>query len=163
MRITRGTAAAALVIMAVLAACDNPPETLGPENAVQVTNLVGHFELSVQDMQNVTTTMTYAWQNPGTSADIQHRSFTPHGTTMLIISDGNGVEVYRSKTLYQLDDRTLDGASGAWTVTFTLDKSVGNINVILDGVVDTPTPQPSPGKATTLVNPSALTVATPKK
>jgi len=163
MRIARSAAAASILTLAFLAGCDNPPETLGPKNDVQVTNLVGHFELSVQDMQNVTTTMTYAWQNPGSYAAIQHRSFTPHGTTMLIIADANGTEVYRGKTLYQLDDRTLDGASGAWTVTFTLDKSVGNINVILDGVVDTPTPQPSPGKATTLVNPSALTVATPKK
>lgn len=125
-------AAAAWLALSTVVGCDNPPETLGPKNDVQVTNLVGHFELSVQDMQNVTTTMTYAWQNPGVYAAIQHRSFTPHGTTMLIISDGNGVEVYRSKTLYQLDDRTLDGAPGAWTVTFTLDQSVGNIDVILD-------------------------------
>jgi len=131
MRMTRVVVATVLGVGAVTG-CDNPAETLGPRNEVQVTNQVGHFELSVQDMQNVTTTMTYAWQNPGAYAAIQHLSFTPHGTTMLIIADASGTEVYRGKTLYQLEDRTLDGVPGAWTVTFTLDQSVGNIDVILD-------------------------------
>ncbi len=56
----------------------------------------------------------------------------PHGTTLLIITDADGTEVYNGKLLYELDDRTLDGTPGAWTVIFSLDKSVGQIDVILD-------------------------------
>jgi hypothetical protein len=124
-----------LVALAVTLAggsCTNPAETLGPGNHVQVTNLVGHFQLTADNIQNVTTTMTFAWQNPGIYAAIQHLSFTPHGTTLLIIRDADGTEVYNGKLLYQLDDRTLNGTPGGWTVTFSLDQSVGLIDVILD-------------------------------
>lgn len=125
-------AAAAVLAGVSLAGCSNPAETLGPGNYVQVTNLVGHFQLTAEKIQNVTTTMTYAWQNPGVFAAIQHLSFMPHGTTLLIITDAAGKEVYNGKLLYELDDRTLNGTPGAWTVTFSLDQSVGQIDVILD-------------------------------
>jgi hypothetical protein len=125
-------AAAASVLLAFGVGCNNPAETLGPDNNVKVTNLVGHFELTADNIQNVTTRMTYAWQNPGVYAAIQHLSFTPHGTTLLIIKDADGTEVYNGKLLYELDDRTLDGTPGEWTVIFSLNKSVGQIDVILD-------------------------------
>lgn len=133
MRITTVAAAAAVLALPLAGlGCDNPPQTLGPENAVTVTNLSGHFQLTVQDMQNITTVMTFRWQNPGIYAAIDHQSFTPHGTTLLIVTDADGKEVYRGKTLYQLEDRTLDGTPGTWTVQFSLDQSVGNIDVTLD-------------------------------
>ena len=124
--------AAASLLAAVAVGCSNPAETLGPDNNVSVTNLVGHFQLTADNIQNVTTRMTYTWQNPGVYAAIQHRSFTPHGTTLLIIKDADGTEVYNGKLLYELDDRTLNGTPGAWTVIFSLDRSVGQIDVILD-------------------------------
>lgn len=122
------------LLAAVLAGpgCSNPEETLGPDNHVQVTNLVGHFQLTADNIQNVTTTLVFRWQNPGIYAAIQHLSFAPHGTSLLIITDAAGTEVYNGKLLYEEDDRTLDGVPGAWTVTFSLDKSVAQINVILD-------------------------------
>jgi hypothetical protein len=125
-------AAAAAMLAAV--ACSNPAETLGPDNHVQVTNLVGHFELSADNIQNVTTVMTFSWENPGHYADIQHLSFMPHGTTKLIITDAADSVRYDSKLLYEQDDRTVGlGVPGTWTVKFTLDQSVGQIDVILDG------------------------------
>ena len=127
----RGRAVAVMAILVGLS-CENPAETLGPDNHVQVTNQVGHFQLTADNIQNVTTELTFAWENPGIYAAIQHLSFMPHGTTLLIITDADGVEVYNGKLLYQLDDRTLNGTPGAWTVRFSLDKSVGQIDVILD-------------------------------
>ena len=132
MRLTRWGRTMALALPLAVLACDNPPETLGPENAVTVTNQPGHFRLTIQDMQNITTTMTFQWDNPGVYATIDHQSFTPHGTTMLIVTDAAGQEDYRGKTLYQLEDRTLDGTPGTWTVEFDFDKSVGRIDVTLD-------------------------------
>ena len=122
----------AALALVLTAACSNPSETLGPDNNVQVTNLVGHFQLTADNIQNVTTTMTFKWQNPGTYAAIQHLSFAPHGTTLLILNDADGTEVYRQKLLYEEDDRSLDGTPGEWTVTFSLDQTVAQINVIID-------------------------------
>ena len=59
-------------------------------------------------------------------------SFAPHGTTLLILNDADGTEVYRQKLLYEEDDRSLDGTPGEWTVTFSLDQTVAQINVIID-------------------------------
>lgn len=123
----------ALALLLAAPACENPPETLGADNHVEVTNLVGHFQLTVDDMQNVTTEMTFKWQNPGQYADIQHLSFIPHGTALLIIRDAADSVRYDGELLYELDDRTVGiGVPGEWTVTFSLDQSVGNVNVILD-------------------------------
>jgi hypothetical protein len=123
----------ALALLLAAPACENPPETLGANNHVEVTNLAGHFQLTVDDMQNVTTEMTFKWQNPGQYADIQHLSFIPHGTALLIIKDAADSVRYDGELLYELDDRTVGiGVPGEWTVTFSLDESVGNVNVILD-------------------------------
>ena len=112
--------------------CDIPEGTLGPDNHVNVVNQVGHFEYSADNIENVTTTITITWQNPAPIAAIQHLSFTPHGTNLLVITDADGTEVYNGKLLYNLDDQTLPGTPGAWTVQFRLGKSVGQIDVILD-------------------------------
>lgn len=127
----RGRATLAAVIVA--AGCSVPSETLGPKNNVEVTNLVGHFQLTADDIQNVTTTLTFKWQNPGTIAEIDHQSFMPHGTTLLIIRDAVDSLRYEGKLLYQLEDRTTEGVPGEWTVTFSLDQTVGDIDVTLDG------------------------------
>lgn len=129
---------ATLVGALVAAGCYIPEESLGPGNHVQVTNLVGHFQLTADNIQNVTTVLTFTWNNPERYADIQHLSFMPHGTTILIIKDAADSVRYEGKLLYQLDDRTVgEGTPGEWTVTFSLDRSVGQIDVILDAS-DTP-------------------------
>jgi hypothetical protein len=123
----------ALVWLLAAPACSNPPETLGPNNHVEVTNLVGHFQLTADNIQNVSTVMTFKWQNPGQYAEIQHLSFIPHGEALLIIKDAADSVRYDGELLYELDDRTYGiGVPGEWTVTFSLDESVGQINVILD-------------------------------
>ena len=123
----------ALALLCSAPACANPAETLGPNNHVEVTNLVGHFQLTADNIQNVSTVMTFKWQNPGQYADIQHLSFIPHGTALLIIKDAVDSVRYYGELLYELDDRTYGvGVPGEWTVTFSLDESVGQINVILD-------------------------------
>ena len=133
---TSGRLVRVAAMVGVLAAlgCANPAETLGPDNNVNIVNLVGHFEWSADNIQNVTTTITVTWQNPAPIAAIQHLSFTPHGTNLLVITDAAGHEVYNGKLLYNLDDQTLPGTPGAWTVQFRLGQSVGNIDVILDAM-----------------------------
>jgi hypothetical protein len=123
----------ALAVLLAAPGCSNPSETLGADNHVEVTNLVGHFHLTVDNIQNVSTVMTFKWQNPGQYADIQHLSFIPHGEALLIIKDAADSVRYDGELLYELDDRTEGiGVPGEWTVTFSLDESVGQINVILD-------------------------------
>ena len=68
-------------------------------------------------------------------AVIEHRSFTPHGTTELIIKDAAGSVMYDAKLLEEdedRDDQTLSGIPGEWTVIFSLDQSVARIDVTLD-------------------------------
>ena len=123
-----------VVLLAALGSlgCNIPEESLGTDNHVNVINQVGHFEYTADNIENVTTTITITWQNPAPIAAIQHLSFTPHGTNLLVITDADGTEVYNGKLLYNLDDQTLPGTPGAWTVQFRLGNSVGQIDVILD-------------------------------
>jgi len=126
------------VVAAALAgpACSIPAETLGPDNHVQVTNLVGHFQLTADNIQNVTTVLTFTWNNPGVYAVIQQDCFTPHGTTKMIVKDAADSIMYDAPLLEEEEqdrgDRTRSGVPGAWTVIFTLDESVARIDVTLD-------------------------------
>jgi hypothetical protein len=124
--------AAVLATLASLGCSVGPDGMLGPDNHVNIVNQAGHLEYSADNLQNVTTTITITWQNPAPIAAIQHLSFTPHGTNQLVITDADGKTVYDEKLLYELDDQTLAGTPGAWTVQFRLGNSVGQIDVILD-------------------------------
>ena len=43
---------------------------IGPDNQLEVTNAADNFQYQVSNLDNVTETMQYTWQNTGTQATI---------------------------------------------------------------------------------------------
>lgn len=126
-RIGRGACAAALVFAAGFVACDGT-NVIGPENQLEVTNVVDSFQWQVTDLDDVTQTLTYAWQNTGDRADVNQSATLGSGSAFLRIEDSSGEEVYSRPLTENGTFSTMAGSAGTWTIRVTLDRARGTVN-----------------------------------
>ena len=121
---------AVLVALLAFAACSsgNP---LGPDNQLEVSNEVDTFEWQATAMQNIKETLTYSWQNTGTSANVNISSSVTAGRATLQIQDALGTPIF-GRSLAASGTFTAAGASGTWSVFVLLDGVDGAINFRLE-------------------------------
>ena len=114
-----------LVACAALVACGSDP--LSPFQP-QISNATDNFQLQATNVANVTTTVTYSWVNTGTQATINHSTTTTAGTSLLVIKDALGATVYSHTLSPSLNEPTIVGQTGTWTVQLTLTGYSGTLN-----------------------------------
>ncbi|MDH3497072.1 MAG: hypothetical protein OER21_09925 [Gemmatimonadota bacterium] len=118
---------AALVGMLSVAACDSG-SVIGPDNQLQVTNATDNFQLQASALDNVSQTLTYTWQNTGTSANINQSGTLTAGSATLTIEDDAGTQVY-SRSLGETGTfQTTAGTAGVWTIRVVLSGMSGTLN-----------------------------------
>lgn len=120
----RHSAVVLVVGIAVFGCGDNALAPFQPE----VTNVPDSFQLQATKVRAVSTTLTYAWQNTGTRANIHHSTTTTFGSARLVIRDAAGVQVYEHDLVPSLDEATGTGAAGSWTIQVVLSRYNGNLN-----------------------------------
>lgn len=125
----KGLTSAALLLMTL--ACSDA-NVIGPGNQLEVSNNPGIFEWQVTALDNVTQTLTYAWTNPGTSANVNQSSSMSSGTATVRVRDQSGTEVYNASLGQNGTFQTSAGTTGSWTVVVTLDEVSGTLNFSLD-------------------------------
>lgn len=79
-------------------------------------------------MSNVTTTVTYTWQNAGLFARVTNATTPTGGTATLTIRDAFGTLVYSRPLSDPLVEATQIGSAGRWTITLTLTGFSGRLN-----------------------------------
>jgi hypothetical protein len=114
------------------AACQDPPQALGPDNGVTVTNQPGLFRFQVQEMDNMIDDTSFTWVTADSQARILHRSLIPHGFAYIHVLDAKGVVVATSSLVYEADSLTTKGAPGPWTIQFEIKAATGKIDVTLE-------------------------------
>lgn len=119
------------VAFAAAAACSDA-NVIGPNNQLQVANQPGTFEWQVTALDQVTQTLTYTWENPGTVANVDQSSSLGSGSATLEVRDAAGAVVYTRGLGDNGTYQTSAGATGSWTVTVTLDGVSGALNFRLD-------------------------------
>ena len=93
---------------------------LGPENQPEVSNETDTFQWQVTAMDNISQTLTYTWQNTGTTANVNQSPGLSGGSAELVIEDASGTEVY-SRSLGQGGTFTTgNGSAGACTIQVEL-------------------------------------------
>jgi len=121
MRITstviRGITLAALVFAV---ACGSDP-TAPPGIQPQITNNTDAFSFQITNLNNVTGTYPYAWQNTGTLAKITHASNAgATGTATVTLRDATGTQVYSGALATSGEPVSSPaGTAGTWTITVT--------------------------------------------
>ena len=113
------------LVVATLGACGG--ESLNPFQP-QISNPTDNFQLQATNVTDVSTTMTYTWVNTGTRATVNHSTTTTAGSTLVVIKDAAGVVVYTRTLSPSLNEPTIVGQAGSWTIQLTLLKYSGTLN-----------------------------------
>jgi hypothetical protein len=101
---------------------------LGPDNQPEINNQTDTFQWQVTAMDNISQTLSYTWQNTGTTANVNQSPNLSSGSASLVIQDASGTEVY-SRSFSQSGSFTTDsGSAGAWTIRVTISSASGALN-----------------------------------
>ena len=106
-------ALAAVIGSSGLGACS---DSTGPGIQPQIVNVADNFEYQVSDVQGFSGTLSYTWQNSGTSANVNQATTVSGGSVTLVLLDAGGTQVYSRSLADNGTFATATGQSGAWTV-----------------------------------------------
>lgn len=109
--------AIALAALVFVAACSSDP-TAPPGIQPQITNLTDAFSFQITNLNNVSGTYDYTWQNTGTLARVTHSTNSgATGTATLTLRDAVGTQVYTGALATSGQPVSSPaGVAGAWTV-----------------------------------------------
>jgi hypothetical protein len=110
--------------MAPLGCQENPLAPFEPE----VSNTVDSFALQATEVANVNTTLSYSWENTGTSANVNQATVLSQGSAMLVLRDADGTTVYARDLAENGTFVTSAGATGTWTIQVQLSDCSGTLN-----------------------------------
>jgi len=117
----------ALVLAALCSAGACGSDSLSPFQP-QVANPADNFQLQATNVKNVSSTTTYAWVNTGTRATVNHSTTTTAGSALVVIKDAAGIMVYSSALSPSLNEATVAGQPGNWSIQLTLASYSGTLN-----------------------------------
>jgi hypothetical protein len=112
---------ASIALLALTVACSDNPTAPAPGIQPQIVNNTDAFSYQITDLDNVTGTWEYTWQNTGVAAKVTHASDAGSaGTATLTLKDATGTQVY-SGPFASTGEVTSSpaGVAGSWTITVT--------------------------------------------
>lgn len=110
-----------------LAGCSGG-NVLGPDNQLEVTNATDNFQLQATALDNVSQTLTYLWENTGTSANVNQSGSVTAGSATLTIFDQAGAQVYVASLASSGTFQSGAGLTGGWTIRVELHGMSGTLN-----------------------------------
>lgn len=125
---SRLTAHATLAIaLAIGVAACSGANILGPDNQLEVANNPGSFQMQATALDNVEQTLSYTWENAGTTANVNQSGSLSGTATLTILDDGDN-EIY-SRSLSETGTfATETGGTGMWTIRVVLSGASGALN-----------------------------------
>jgi len=121
------TLSAMMFLVVSLASCDGDIG-LGPDNQLEVTSAVDNFQFQVSNMESVSETLSYTWQNNGTQATIDISQAITAGSAILTIRDADGTVVHQEDIAEDNDTDTAAGVAGAWSIEVRIQSVTGTFN-----------------------------------
>ncbi len=112
-----------------LAGCGGGSSPVQAQYQPQVTNLTDSFGFQLTGVTNGDGSLSYSWQNTGTSASIDRSSSVSNGTVTLTLRDAANVEVYKAALNGASGSvQTASGDAGTWTIIVDFSQTTGTIN-----------------------------------
>lgn len=125
-RIRTASAALLAVFMILMTGCgsNNPVSAFEPE----IINNADAFQFQITGGSNVSTTLSYQWNNTNTQATIDHSTALTAGSAAVTIFDADSNQVYTSGLLTSGNETSGSGTAGAWTITVVFADFDGTVN-----------------------------------
>jgi hypothetical protein len=116
------------LMMILTVGCGNDNNnTLAPFQP-EIVNDADAFQFQVTDADNVTTVVSYTWQNSGTQATINHSSVINSGSATVTILDAQQTQVYTSGLVSSANETSDAGTAGSWTIRVAMVECSGTLN-----------------------------------
>jgi hypothetical protein len=125
---TGGNIFSILLMLAVGVTACGGDMGLGPDNQLEVTNASDNFQFQVSNIESVSETLSYTWQNTGTQAKIDISEAITAGSAILTIEDANGTVVHQEDIADDNDTDTAVGVAGDWTIQVSIQSATGTFN-----------------------------------
>lgn len=106
----------------------NEPETPLAPFQPEIVNNPDNFAFQATGVQNVSTTLSYVWQNSGARAIVNHSSAIVNGSAIVTVYDSNDSLVYTNGLLASGDEQSTIGTTGSWHIVVTLNSCSGTLN-----------------------------------
>ena len=116
----------ALFVVA-LCGCGDDPVALAPFEP-EIVNVADSFSMQATGVKNVTTTVSYTWNNSATQATIDHSTTSDAGSAVLEIRDSAGTVVYSKNLSPSLNEASSEGLAGDWTIQVKFTGYTGTLN-----------------------------------
>ena len=116
------------LILALAGGCGNDNNNSLAPFQPEIINETDAFQFQVTNAENVTTVVSYAWQNTGTQATVNHSSAVNSGSATVTILDAQQTEVYSGGLVASANEPTVAGEAGAWTIQVVLMDCSGTLN-----------------------------------
>ena len=117
----------ALVAFPIGCGNDSKSTSLAPFQP-EIVNVQDNFSFQATGVENVSTTLTYTWQNSGSQATIDHSSVVTDGTASVTIYDTNDSLMYTRGLVASGSEPSAVGQTGAWRIVVTLANCSGTLN-----------------------------------
>jgi hypothetical protein len=115
------------LLAVVFAACSGD-NVLGPDNQLEVTAATDNFQFQVSNMDNISQTLSYNWENTGTQATIDISQAITSGSAILTIRDADGTVVHEEDIADDNDTDTSVGVAGTWVIEVRIQSASGTFN-----------------------------------
>ena len=117
-----------ILFVIVLCGCsDDDPVSLAPFEP-EIVNVADSFSMQATGVKNVTTTVSYIWNNSATRATIDHSTTSDAGSAVLEIRDSAGSVVYGKNLSPSLNEASSEGLAGDWTIQVKFTGYTGTLN-----------------------------------
>jgi hypothetical protein len=112
----------------IIVACGGDSNPIGPSNQPEVANLRDNFQFQASNLSASTQTLTYAWENTGTTANVNQSGTISSGTATLTIRTPSGEQVYARDLSGTGTFVTGAGVPGNWQIEVRLTNVTGTLN-----------------------------------
>lgn len=117
-----------MMLALVTLSCGGDTNPIGPSNQPEVANLRDNFQFQASNLTGTTQTLTYTWENTGTSANVDQSGTVSSGTATLTIRTPSGEQVYNRDLGTTGTFTTGSGAAGNWQIEVRLANVTGTLN-----------------------------------
>ena len=117
----------ALFLILLCGCSDDDPVALAPFEP-EIVNVADSFSMQATGVKNVTTTVSYIWNNSASRATINHSTTSDSGSAVLEIRDSAGTVVYGANLSPSLNEATAEGSAGDWTIQVKFTGYTGTLN-----------------------------------
>ena len=116
------------ILALVAASCGGSTNPIGPSNQPEIANNRDSFQFQASRLSRTTQTLTYTWENTGTSANVDQSGRVTDGTATLTIRTASGAEVYTRDLATTGTFTTATGPVGHWRIDVRLEDVTGTLN-----------------------------------